>query len=151
MAEKDLKKERKPRGPGKRFQPGESGNPAGKPKGCRSRATLAAQALIDGQADELVKKAIALALAGDGPVLRAMLDRLCPAKRDSPVSVSLPRITSATDIPAVTNAVLEAVAKGQLIPSEAQAVAGLIEVHRKAVETADLAERIAKLEESRGL
>lgn len=151
MAEKDLKKERKPRGPGKRFQPGESGNPAGKPKGCRSRATLAAQALIEGQADELVKKAIALALAGDGPVLRAMLDRLCPAKRDSPVSVSLPRIESASDIPAVTNAVLEAVAKGQLTPSEALAVAGLIEVHRKAVETADLAERIAKLEESKGL
>uniref|UniRef100_I2PZC6 DUF5681 domain-containing protein n=1 Tax=Desulfovibrio sp. U5L TaxID=596152 RepID=I2PZC6_9BACT len=151
MAENSQQKERKQRGPGKRFEPGQSGNPAGKPKGCRSRATLAAQALIDGQADELVKKAIELALAGDGPVLRAMLDRLCPAKRDSPVSVNLPRITSATDIPAVTNAVLEAVTKGQLTPSEAQAVAGLIETHRKAIETAELSERIAKLEERNGL
>jgi hypothetical protein len=31
-----------------RFQPGQSGNPAGKPKGARNRTTLAIEALIDG-------------------------------------------------------------------------------------------------------
>ena len=34
-----------------RFQPGQSGNPAGKPKGARNRTTLAVEALIDGAAD----------------------------------------------------------------------------------------------------
>jgi len=30
------------------FQPGQSGNPAGKPKGSRNKTTLAMEALLDG-------------------------------------------------------------------------------------------------------
>ncbi len=105
-----------------------------------------AQSLIDGQAGALVKKAIELALAGDGPVLRAILDRLCPAKRDAPILVTLPKIESAADLPAVTAAVIDAVAKGQLTPAEAQAVAGLVEAHRRTLETADIEVRLAALE-----
>jgi Family of unknown function (DUF5681) len=48
-----------------RFQPGQSGNPAGKPKGARNRTTLAIEALIDGAADDIANKAIELAKAGD--------------------------------------------------------------------------------------
>ena len=51
----------------------------------------------------------------------------------------------------MTNVLLHAVGKGQLTPAEAQAVAGLVEAHRRAIETADLAERITKLEEFKGL
>ena len=49
---------------------GQSGNPAGKPKGARHRATLAAETLLDGEAEALTRKAIALALAGDPIALR---------------------------------------------------------------------------------
>ena len=38
-----------------RFQ---QGNPAGKPKGARNRTTLAIEALIDGAANDITKKAI---------------------------------------------------------------------------------------------
>ena len=34
-----------------RFQPGESGNAAGRPKGARNKTTLAVEALIDGAAE----------------------------------------------------------------------------------------------------
>ncbi len=128
------------------FQPGQSGNPAGKPKGAKNHATRMIQALLDSRGKEIAEKAIELALSGDGPVLRAILDRLCPAKRDAPVSLVLPKVESVADIPAVTAAVLEAVARGELTPSEAQAVAGLVEAHRKAVELADIEKRVAALE-----
>lgn len=144
MSDNSPKKARKP--PATAWKPGQSGNPSGKPKGAKNKATLMAQGLIDGQAGALVKKAIELALAGDGPVLRAVLDRLCPAKRDAPILVTLPKIESAADLPAVTAAILDGVSKGQLTPSEAQALAGLVEAHRKAVELADIELRLAALE-----
>ena len=133
------------------FQPGQSGNPAGKPKGARNRATRAAQALIDGKAEEVVEKALELALSGDGPVLRAILDRLCPPRKDAPVKVSLPPLETATGLPVVTAAILDAVTKGQLTPGEATALAGLIETHRRALETSELEQRITALEQTKGV
>jgi ABC-type uncharacterized transport system substrate-binding protein len=37
-----------------RFQPGQSGNPGGRPKGSRNKATLALECLLDGQAEALM-------------------------------------------------------------------------------------------------
>src|SRR5262245_33233647 len=42
------------------FKPGQSGNPAGKKPGTRNRATLALEALLDGEAEALTKKAVEL-------------------------------------------------------------------------------------------
>jgi hypothetical protein len=50
---------------GGRFRRGHSGNPAGKPKGTRHRATLAVQAILDNEAKALTRNAIELAKAGD--------------------------------------------------------------------------------------
>jgi len=36
---------------GNQFKPGQSGNPQGRPSGSRHKATLAAQALLDGEAE----------------------------------------------------------------------------------------------------
>ena len=59
-----------------RFAKGHSGNPAGKPPGCRHRATRAAEALLAGEAGALTRKAIETALQGDVAALRLCLERL---------------------------------------------------------------------------
>ena len=56
-----------------RFEKGRSGNPAGKPPGARNRATLAAEALLDGEAEALTRKAIERAKEGDSVALRLVL------------------------------------------------------------------------------
>jgi hypothetical protein len=56
-----------------RFQPGQSGNPKGKPKGARHKTTLAIQALFDGEAEKIGRKAVKMALAGDTTALRLVL------------------------------------------------------------------------------
>ena len=57
---------RTPRGPGRRFAPG---NP-GRPKGARHQATVAAEVLLDDETEELTRKAVELALAGNIIALR---------------------------------------------------------------------------------
>jgi Family of unknown function (DUF5681) len=56
------------RNPDGRFAKGNSGN-TGRPRGSRSRATLAAEALLDGEVEALTRKLIDKALEGDSAAL----------------------------------------------------------------------------------
>jgi hypothetical protein len=70
----------------KGFRPGQSGNPAGRPKGARNRTTLAAEAILEGEAEALTRKAIELALAGDVIALKLCLERLMRPRKERSVS-----------------------------------------------------------------
>lgn len=132
---------------GGRFQAGQSGNPSGKPKGARNLATRAVLAMLDGEADALTRTAIDLALGGDTTALRLCLERLAPPAKDKPISVELPALASAEDASKAMAAVVGAMAAGDITPSEAAAVAGVVETYRRTVETADIERRLAALEE----
>ena len=129
-----------------RFKSGQSGNPAGKPKGTRHHATRAVMAMLDGEADALTRTAIDLALGGDTTALRLCLERLAPPVKDKPISVELPALASAEDASKAMAAVVAAMAAGDITPSEAAAVAGVVETYRRTVETADIERRLAELE-----
>lgn len=131
---------------GKPFQPGQSGNPAGKARGTRNAATLALEALLDGQANALTQKAIDLALTGDMAALRLCLDRILPPRKDRPVTFALPSINSAQDAAKVTSAILAAVSTGELTPADAGEISRLVDTYVKAFETAELADRLERLE-----
>jgi Family of unknown function (DUF5681) len=73
------------RGPGRPFEKGQSGNPAGKPPGCRNHMTRAAEILIDGEAE-------ALALDGDPTAMRLCLERIAAPRRARTVQLDLPPI-----------------------------------------------------------
>lgn len=122
------------------------GNP-GKKAGTRHRATQAALALIEGEGEALTRKAIEMALAGDTVALRLCLERLAPPRKDAPVRFDLPQMQGAENAAAAMGAILGSVASGELTPSEATGIAGLVEAYRKALETTELESRIKVLEE----
>ena len=95
-----------------KFKTGQSGNPGGRPKGALNKATLATQALLDGEAEALTRKAVELAKDGNPMALRLCLERLLPPRKDRPISFTLPKIEGAEDLLQALNAILEAVARG---------------------------------------
>ncbi|MEQ1609441.1 MAG: DUF5681 domain-containing protein [Hyphomonadaceae bacterium] len=130
------------RSPGGQFA---KGNP-GKPRGSRHKATQAVQAMIEGEAEQLTRKAIDLALAGDATALRLCIERLAPAPKDAPVPFKAPQMKTAADAATAMASIVAAVAAGDLTPSEAERIAGLIDTWCKALETTELAARVAVLE-----
>jgi hypothetical protein len=137
----------RPRGRGKPFRPGQSGNPAGKPKGTRHRVTILAEQLLDGEAEELTRKAIKLALSGDTVALRMCLDRTLPPRRDRPVRFKLPELASAADATKAMGAITTGVASGELTPAEAADLSRSIESYVRAIEASDIERRLCALEE----
>jgi hypothetical protein len=131
---------------GRPFKQGASGNPAGRPKGARNRTTLLVEQMIDGEAEALTETAIRLAKAGDAGLMRALLDRLAPPRRERAVQVDLPPLTNPTDGPKIAAALLERAASGELTPTEAQGLAALLESYRKQSELADMEARLRALE-----
>ena len=128
------------------FKPGESGNPAGKPKGARNKVTLAIEALLDGEAEALTRKAIELAKSGDMTALRLCLDRLAPPRKDRHVAFELPPVACAADAVKASAALVAAVADGDLTPAEAGELGKLIEAYVRALEASDFAARLDNLE-----
>ena len=77
----------------------------------------------------------------------ALTARIETNKKDAPVSIVLPQVRTTADLPSASQAILQAVADGQLTPSEAQAIAGIVADHRKNLEIGDLEARVAMLEQ----
>jgi hypothetical protein len=120
---------------GRPFKKGQSGNPRGRRYGSRNRATLAAAALLDGEAEALTRKAVKLTLDGDPMALRLCLERILPPWRERPVRFALPPIESAADVSPAMNAVTSALAGGKITPGEAERIAMVIETFARAINT----------------
>ena len=128
------------------FQKGVSGNPKGRPLGSRNKSTMAAEMLLDYQAAAITQKCVDMALEGDPTALRLCLSRLLPIKRERAISLDLPTLKGSQDTLSAIGTVLEAVGEGQITPSEGQAVASLLETHRRAFEIVELENRLDALE-----
>lgn len=137
------------------FEKGRSGNPRGRPKGSRNRATTIAQVLIDHEGEAIARKAVDLALAGDVACLRMCLERLVAPRKDSPIRVDLGkeadvRSNTAQGLTALLGRMIELVMNGDLSPDEGYQLARILEVKRKSIETHSLEERLSALEQRLG-
>jgi hypothetical protein len=105
-----------------RFQPGQSGNPAGRPRGSRNRRTVIVEKLLDDSAGDLTTAAIARATEGDPAALRACLDRVAPRLRRRPLDFDLPDLVTLADTPGAIAAIAQGLARGDLDLDEAAAL-----------------------------
>ncbi|MCA8007127.1 DUF5681 domain-containing protein [Burkholderia cenocepacia] len=125
------------------FRKGQSGNPAGKPKGARDKRT-ALRELLQPHAADLVAKAVELAKAGDTTALRICIDRCIPAIKAKDAPVDLPELTGS--LAEQGAAVMHAMAGGRITPDEANAVMQVISAQARIIEVDELEKRLAILE-----
>jgi hypothetical protein len=110
-----------------RFQPGQSGNPAGRPPGSLNKKTLAAQALLAERGEEIVTNLMDRAMEGHGTAMRLCMDRLVPTGRNRPVAIELPVIKTPDDAELALSVVTDELAAGNLTIAEASALITLID------------------------
>lgn len=135
---------------GRPWPKGMSGNPAGKSPGTRHLATRAVEQFLDDEAENLTRKCVEMALAGDVSAMRFCMERLAPVRRGRPVEIELPKIEGAADVLKALAAVVESVGNGGITPEEGAMMAGILEAKRKAIETVEIERRLAALEQRAG-
>src|SRR5215471_4909299 len=125
------------------FEPGHSGNAAGRPKGIKDRRTELRGMLLE-SAPELVAKVVELAKAGDSTALRICMDRLLPPAKakDDPILLTGIGASLADN----SRAVVEALARGELTPDEAATVLQALASQVRIIEADEIEKRIAALE-----
>src|SRR5690606_14112426 len=108
---------------------------------------VALDALGEGEAEAIVVAMVEKAKGGDATAARTILDRVWPARKGARLTFDLPEVKTAEDLPDAVAAVTRQVAEGEISPDEGATVVTLLEAHRKAIETSELAARVAALEE----
>ena len=130
-----------------RGRPFAPGNP-GKPRGARHKAAVAAEALLDGEAEALTRKAVEMALAGDTLALRLCLERIAPPRKDRPIAFAVESLSGPADALEAAARAIEAVSAGEITPSEATVLMSLFEGYRRMFETTEVEGRLAAPEQA---
>jgi hypothetical protein len=128
---------------GSRGRPFEKGNPGRRP-GSKNRRSLVSGALMVGEEKELVRKAVELAKNGDVQMLKFLLGRLLP--RERVITVDLPRMVRADDAVEGLGSIMSAVSEGKISPSEGAALATIVNSYSRAIDVADVVERLEAVE-----
>lgn len=105
------------------FQKGQSGNPKGRPRGARCKATMAALSLLQDDLQAVTQVCIDRAKEGNLMACKLILDKLIPPARDLPVTFPAPELTSAAGLRAALASILKLVSIGHITPGEAAQLA----------------------------
>ena len=129
--------------PAVRGRPFPRGN-GGRRPGSKNQSTLILEALSDGDKEELVRKGLEIAKAGDVSMLKFFLSRILP--RERPIRIDLPQMEFADDAVEALGSIVRAVSEGLISPSEGADVANLVNSYARAIDMADVLKRLDALE-----
>ena len=131
-----------------RGRPFEPGNKMGKgrPPGSRNQRTVFS-VMMDSHGEALIKQCQVLALKGDPTALRLCIERLLPPCKPSNNRFLLPAVKTASDVGLALQSILQEVARGRLSAQEGEAIAAILENHRRAIDAEDFGKRLQALEQ----
>jgi len=126
-----------------KFKQGQSGNPAGRPKGIVDKR-WALRNRLENASETLVDEAIKRAIDGDSGLMRALLGRLvAPAKAETlPATFTLPEGSLSDQ----ATAVMQAVSSGMIAPSTGGELLAALGQVAKIREADELLRRVESLE-----
>lgn len=130
------------------FQPGRSGNPAGRPKGVPDRRRILRDTLA-GELPTIVAKLIDAAKAGDVQAASLILSRCLPPLRPSREPVTIAGIPTGASATEIAQALVQAATRGELASDAAAELVAALGAVARLREVDELAARITALE-SRG-
>jgi len=124
-----------------RFEPGQSGNPNGRPVGTGYASKL--RAAIEDDMPEIIISIVEKAKSGDMTAAKLLLDRVFPALKPVEMPAAIQRGQSLSDS---GNAVVNAALEGSLTPDQADSLLSAISKQARVVEMDDLVRRVEALE-----
>lgn len=130
-----------------KYQPGQSGNPRGRPRGAISKRTQLAK-LFEPHAEELIERAVQLAKDGDMNALRLCLERILPKPRDETIELDIPEVslTTSEDLLLFANQILNKVLAGDLSPEQAQKLFSMVNTHQDIIKMTEIESRLKDVE-----
>jgi hypothetical protein len=126
-----------------KFKRGVSGNPSGRPAGIADRRGRARE-LIDARKEELISKAIDLALGGDTAALKLCLERICAPIKAVDIPVLLENLPDS--LSARGDFMLAQIAAGSITPDEGAQLMSSLAQQARITQVSELQKRLELLE-----
>jgi hypothetical protein len=124
-----------------KFQKGQSGNPAGRPRGIVTQAKL--REAILGDIPDILSTLVEAAKGGDVAAAKLLVDRTIPALKPTSDPVSF---TPGATLADTGHAIMQAVALGQMTTDQGTALISALAGLARVIEVDQLARRIDALE-----
>ena len=134
--------------PPNQWQPGQTGNPKGRPPGQSEITRL--RASLTGDVPEILAGLVMAAKGGDVQAARLILERILPPVKAIEQAVEL-QLPDGGTLTAKASAVLSAAADGDLAPGQAAQLITALGTLAKIAEIDELAARITVLEEKQNV
>ncbi len=122
------------------WKKGQSGNPAGRPKGCKNRK----QGLFKSKEPELQQKLIDMALEGDVAALKIIADRCWPRIRSQALPVKVK--ADATDLASCGQEIIASALDGKITPDTLGLLMSALADQGRLVEFTEIEDRLQRLE-----
>ncbi len=126
-----------------KFQPGQSGNPNGRPKD-KTPATLLRKSIVN-EMPEILKTLVNLAKEGDVQAAKVLLDRICPPLKPQASPIALPVNGTLSE---QGGEIIKATLAGVIPPDIGSQLITALANQSKLVQTTDLISRIETLEKN---